>query len=84
MWLLYDIYREKKRSVPWTNLFTFNRLLKYAVLVIPGFVIMFFRFKIMNFEGPIFTNNDNPAAFAESLFSRVSFNVFTNKNNILN
>lgn len=73
MWLLYDIYREKKRSLSWVEMFTIRRLLKYTALITPGFVIMFYRFKIMNFEGPIFTSNDNPTAFAESLFSRVSF-----------
>lgn len=72
MWLLYDIYRGKKQSVSWTKMFTIHRLVKYAALIIPGFIIMFYRFKVMNFEGPIFTSNDNPAAFAKSLFSRVS------------
>lgn len=72
MCFCYDIYREKKRSVSWLEMCTFQRMLKYFILILPGFIIMYYRFKIMNFEGPIFTSNDNPAAFAESLFSRVS------------
>lgn len=75
MWFLYDIYRTKKRSTPWVDMISLRRFLKYAALILPGFVIMYYRFKIMNFEGPFFTSNDNPTAFAKSFFSRVSLNT---------
>lgn len=37
-----------------------------------GAVIMYFRLRLMNFEGPIFSATDNPAAFADCLLTRVS------------
>lgn len=37
-----------------------------------GILIMYFRLAIMNFEGPIFTKIDNPAAFAYDFYTRVS------------
>lgn len=70
---LYELYRAKKRSISWSELFSFWRLLLYIGLILPGFIIMYYRFKIMNFEGPIFTSNDNPAAFADNFFTRVRF-----------
>lgn len=43
-----------------------------GLLGLIGAVIMYFRLRLMNFEGPIFSPTDNPAAFAECLLTRVS------------
>lgn len=59
----------------WLELLGFWRFLCYITLILPGFVIMYYRFRIMNFEGPIFTRNDNPAAFAEHFLTRVLFKL---------
>nr|XP_023017979.1 transmembrane and TPR repeat-containing protein 4-like [Leptinotarsa decemlineata] len=69
--IIYDIYREKRRSIMWYQLFNFPLILRALKLLVLGLVIMFYRFKVMNFEGPIFTSIDNPAAYAQSIFTRV-------------
>lgn len=48
-------------------------LCRFFGLSLAGLGILYFRLKIMNFEGPVFTKIDNPAAFADSLVTRVSF-----------
>lgn len=40
-------------------------------LLFAGITILYFRFWIMNFEGPIFAKIDNPGAFADLLVTRV-------------
>ncbi|CAG9863206.1 unnamed protein product [Phyllotreta striolata] len=69
--ICYDVYREKRKSLSWRDVPNFQLMLRCAILAIIGLVIMYYRLKIMNFEGPIFTENDNPAAHAQRLLTRV-------------
>ncbi|KAJ8963524.1 hypothetical protein NQ314_005566 [Rhamnusium bicolor] len=71
MLIVYDIYREKKKKTSWWEMFSFWYVLRYVTIILPGIGIMYYRFKVMNFEGPIFTSVDNPAAYSESLLIRV-------------
>nr|CAH7750090.1 unnamed protein product [Callosobruchus chinensis] len=71
MLIIYDIYREKRRSTLWWDLLTFWNFAKYTTIISCGLVIMYYRFKVMNFEGPIFTTNDNPAAFSDNFSTRL-------------
>ncbi|CAH1098557.1 unnamed protein product [Psylliodes chrysocephalus] len=69
--IFYDIYREKRKSVPWKDMLKFNLIVRCVILILAGLGIMYYRLRIMNFEGPIFTDNDNPAAHAQNAFARV-------------
>ncbi|XP_072395884.1 protein O-mannosyl-transferase Tmtc4 [Diabrotica undecimpunctata] len=69
--ILYDIYREKRKSVPWTEMLRFWLIVRCMLVLIMGISIMYFRLEIMNFEGPLFTYKDNPAAYAQTVFTRV-------------
>ncbi|XP_018569656.1 transmembrane and TPR repeat-containing protein 4-like [Anoplophora glabripennis] len=69
--IVYDIYQEKKKKTSWWELLNFWPFVRYMTILLPGIVIMYYRFKIMNFEGPIFTSIDNPAAYSSSLFTRI-------------
>ncbi|XP_017779427.1 PREDICTED: transmembrane and TPR repeat-containing protein 4-like [Nicrophorus vespilloides] len=40
-------------------------------LVTLGILIMYFRLSVMNFQGPIFTKIDNPAAYTNDTFSKI-------------
>lgn len=46
-------------------------LKRSMVLLVSGIIIIYFRLAIMNFQGPIFTANDNPAAHADTLFAKI-------------
>lgn len=46
-------------------------LLRCCGLTVSALVILIVRLSIMNFEGPVFTKFDNPAAFASNFLQRV-------------
>ncbi|KAL1513175.1 hypothetical protein ABEB36_002620 [Hypothenemus hampei] len=69
--LVYELYLRKKPSNSWSEALTQRFFTRFILLGIIGIIIMFFRMKIMNFEGPIFNHTDNPAAFADRLFTRI-------------
>lgn len=61
----------KEKEKDWWKLVNTGFILRNMVLFGTGLVILYYRFKIMNFEGPIFTSIDNPAAYSDSFFTRV-------------
>ncbi|CAH1175783.1 unnamed protein product [Phaedon cochleariae] len=69
--IVYDIYRQKKKSTSWGEIFSFWLIVRSMAIILCGLAIMYYRFSIMNFEGPIFTSNDNPAGYAQHFFTRV-------------
>lgn len=74
MCIAYDIFQQKRKKKTWENMFNVYFITRNLILVISGIVILYFRLKVMNFEGPIFTSIDNPASFSESIFVKV--NIF--------
>ncbi|KAK9504103.1 hypothetical protein O3M35_010520 [Rhynocoris fuscipes] len=49
--------------------------LRLTVLTISGCLFLYFRFWIMDFKGPYFHKTDNPASFADGIFTRfINFN----------
>ncbi|KRT79189.1 hypothetical protein AMK59_8650 [Oryctes borbonicus] len=64
---IYDVFVTKIVQ----NKFDIKFIYRNLGLVVAGITILYFRFWIMNFEGPIFAKNDNPAAFAENILIRV-------------
>lgn len=70
--LLYEVYLRKKPSKPWGDVLSQKMFVRFGLLAVVGAVVMFLRLKVMNFEGPTFSPTDNPAAFADRLFTRVS------------
>lgn len=46
-------------------------LKRSIILLASGIIIIYSRLAIMNFQGPIFTANDNPAAHADTLLAKV-------------
>lgn len=71
MCLIYEIYLRKKPSKSWCEVLSTKLLIRCFLLIVIGCVIMFLRLRVMNFEGPTFSPTDNPAAFANSFFTRV-------------
>lgn len=49
-----------------------SALCRTLVLILEGLLMLFFRLWVMNFDGPVFTKIDNPAAFADRFVTRVS------------
>jgi hypothetical protein len=76
--MVYDIFAIKKRKKNWLDIFNVYFFLRIIVLVTTGVVILYYRFKVMHFEGPTFTSIDNPAAYADNIYIRVKFSP--NKN----
>ncbi|CAH0557925.1 unnamed protein product [Brassicogethes aeneus] len=68
---VYDLFYMKKRRKPWSKMLSKGFLIRNIFLVMIGVVIMFFRFKIMNFEGPMFTHIDNPAGYCQSFLTKI-------------
>lgn len=60
---MYDLFQ--KRWQP--KLFWYRQ----AVLAATAVVVLYLRFRVMNFQGPKFQKVDNPAAFADSFTTRV-------------
>lgn len=73
---MYDILHSKKGNPKMSLLNNKPFLYRHFLLIIAGFTILFFRFQIMNFEGPIFTKIDNPAAFSDSILIKVCTSNF--------
>lgn len=48
--------------------------MRLTCLVFYALCLLYFRWWIMDFEGPTFTAIDNPAAYSENLFSKVCYN----------
>ncbi|XP_015835523.1 protein O-mannosyl-transferase TMTC4 isoform X1 [Tribolium castaneum] len=69
--VVYDLFLLKKQRKDWCDIFNIYFFIRTATLVVTGLVILFYRFKIMNFEGPTFTSIDNPAAYADKVFIRI-------------
>lgn len=69
--MVYDVCVKKKRKKTWGCLCNIYFFLRLTSLIFAVLVILFYRLKIMNFEGPTFTSIDNPAAYADSVFVRV-------------
>lgn len=65
---MYDIFytRFRKRK------FDINFVYRNVALATAGLTILYFRFWIMNFEGPTFAKIDNPAAFSDHILTRVT------------
>ncbi|RZB40253.1 DUF1736 and/or TPR 11 domain containing protein [Asbolus verrucosus] len=70
MCVAYDVFFTKKKKKDWIEVFNTYFILRSIILTITGLAILFYRFKIMNFEGPTFTSIDNPAAYAENVLVR--------------
>lgn len=64
---VYDIFYTKLLK----NRFNIDFIYRNMGLIVAALTILYFRFWIMNFEGPIFAENDNPAAFADDFITRV-------------
>ncbi|KAK9712179.1 Protein O-mannosyl-transferase TMTC, DUF1736 [Popillia japonica] len=64
---MYDIFytRFRKRK------FDINFVYRNVALATAGLTILYFRFWIMNFEGPTFAKIDNPAAFSDHILTRI-------------
>ncbi|XP_045472634.1 protein O-mannosyl-transferase TMTC4 [Harmonia axyridis] len=71
MCMAYDIFQQKKKKRSWENMLNLYFISRNLILVFSGSLILYYRLKIMNFEGPIFTSIDNPAAFSETFFVKV-------------
>jgi hypothetical protein len=69
--MVYDIFAIKKRKKNWLDIFDVYFFLRIIVLVTTGVVILYYRFKVMHFEGPTFTSIDNPAAYADNFYIRI-------------
>lgn len=67
----YDIFYRKKKKRNWIDIFSFYFILRNVSLMLYGVFLLYFRLKVMNFEGPSFTSIDNPSAFSDSIFSKV-------------
>ncbi|GJQ67341.1 hypothetical protein Trydic_g8237 [Trypoxylus dichotomus] len=64
---VYDVFQTKFAQ----NKFNAKFIYRNLGLMAAGITILYFRFWIMNFEGPIFAKNDNPAAFADHILTRI-------------
>lgn len=53
---------------------------RLTLLILYAFLLLYFRWWIMDFEGPTFTSIDNPAAYSNSLFSKVHIKSNQNHN----
>ncbi|XP_057669098.1 protein O-mannosyl-transferase TMTC4-like isoform X1 [Diorhabda carinulata] len=71
--IVYDIYRVKRKSISWMEMLKFWLIVRCSLVLIAGLCIMYYRLEVMNFEGPLFTDMDNPAAYAQNVFTRVMY-----------
>ncbi|KAL3281117.1 hypothetical protein HHI36_004339 [Cryptolaemus montrouzieri] len=71
MCIAYDVFQQKRRKRNWNNVFNLYFITRNLILVLSAVVILYYRLKIMNFEGPTFTSIDNPAAFSDSRLIKV-------------
>ncbi|XP_060516972.1 protein O-mannosyl-transferase TMTC4 [Cylas formicarius] len=83
--LIYDVYKSKKRRKSWYKSLCAPMLVcRVICLFIIGLIIMYYRLKIMMFEGPTFSKTDNPAAFADEFYVRIlTYNYIYSLNALL-
>lgn len=60
-----------KRKEDFQCLFKKPFLTRLSALTVAGFLLMFVRWRAMGSKPPIFQDVDNPASFAENLWTRV-------------
>lgn len=70
--LVYDVVHSKLLEEGFCYRAHHGIIVRTVGLLLAGLTIMYFRLLVMNFEGPTFTSIDNPAAYCDSFFSRVS------------
>lgn len=73
--VVYDLIHSKVNKSSFKDVFSLKNdfIIRSFSLAIAGTFMLYIRLYVMNFEGPLFTKADNPAAFAENSFSRVIF-----------